>query len=102
MKRRKHAPMLMVDIAVPRDIEPEAAELEDVYLYTVDDLQEIIAEGLKSRQEAAKQAEEIIGSEVIHFMGWLRSLQAVETIRDYRLQAEQTRDLEFEKAKQML
>ena len=84
LKQRKHRPMLMVDIAVPRDIEAEVGDLDDVYLYTVDDLQEIIQEGLRSRQEAAQQAEEIIDTQVTHFMGWLRSLDAVGTIREYR------------------
>jgi glutamyl-tRNA reductase len=98
IKARKHRPILMVDIAVPRDIEPEVDELEDVYLYTVDDLKEIIQEGLRSRQEAAKQAEEIIDTQVSHFMGWLRSLNTVATIRAYRERAEQLRDAEVEKA----
>jgi glutamyl-tRNA reductase len=102
MKIRKHAPMLMVDIAVPRDIEPEAAELEDIYLYTVDDLQEIIEEGLKTRKEAAKQAEEIIDTEVSHFMSWIRSLQAVDSIREFRENAELMRDQELEKAMRMI
>lgn len=102
VKARRHRPILMVDIAVPRDIEPECSQLDDVYLYTVDDLQEIIQEGLKSRQEAAKQAEEIIESQVSHFMGWLRSLQVVDTIRAYREQAEFLRDAELEKARRML
>ncbi len=102
IKVRKHRPMLMVDIAVPRDIEPEAGDLRDVYLYTVDDLQEIIQEGLKSRQEAAKQAEEIIDIQVTHFMGWLKSLEAVSTIRAYREQAERIRDDEIEKARRLL
>ncbi len=102
IKARKHRPILMVDIAVPRDIEPEAGELEDVYLYTVDDLQDIIQEGLRSRQEAAKQAEELIDNQVIHFMGWLRSLDAVATIRAYREQAELVRDAELEKARRLL
>jgi glutamyl-tRNA reductase len=84
--------MFMVDIAVPRDIEAQVGELEDVYLYTVDDLQEIIQEGLRSRQEAAQQAEEIIDTQVTHFMGWLQSLGAVDTIRDYRLNIEAMRD----------
>lgn len=84
VKQRKHRPILMVDIAVPRDIESQVGELDDVYLYTVDDLQEIIQEGLRSRQEAAQQAEEIIDTQVSHFMGWLRSLDAVGTIREYR------------------
>jgi glutamyl-tRNA reductase len=102
LKSRKHRPMLMIDIAVPRDIEPEAAELDDVYLYTVDDLHDIIQEGLRSRQEAAKQAEELIENQVIRFMGWLRSLDAVATICAYREQAEQLRDQEVNKAKRML
>lgn len=102
VKERKHRPMLMIDIAVPRDIEPEAGELDDVYLYTVDDLQDIIQEGLRSRQEAAEQAEEIIENQVHRFMGWLRSLDAVATIRAYRDQAEQLRNQEVEKARRML
>ncbi len=84
LKQRKHRPMFMVDIAVPRDIEEEVESLEDVYLYTVDDLQEVIQESLRSRQEAAKQAEEIIDIEVAHFMEWLGSLEAVATIRAFR------------------
>lgn len=92
LKQRKHRPMLMVDIAVPRDIETQVGELEDVFLYTVDDLQEIIQEGVRSRQEAAQQAEEIIDTQVAHFMSWLRSLSAVDTIRDYRHSAELMRD----------
>ncbi len=92
IKKRKHRPMLMVDIAVPRDIETQVGELDDVYLYTVDDLQEIIDEGLRSRREAAQQAEEIIDVQVSHFMGWLRSLDAVSTIRQYRQYGEQLRD----------
>ena len=98
LKTRKHKPMFMVDIAVPRDIEAEVGELEDVDLYTVDDLQEIIDEGLRSRQEAAQQAEEIIDTQVTHFMGWLRSLDAVSTIRSYRNSAEQLRDQAVEAA----
>ena len=92
LKKRKHRPMFMVDIAVPRDIEPEVSEFDDVYLYTVDDLQDVIQENMKSRQEAAEQAEEIILLQTEHFMGWLRSLDAVDTIRQYRDQAEQARD----------
>jgi glutamyl-tRNA reductase len=102
IKSRKHRPILMVDIAVPRDIEPEVSELEDVYLYTVDDLQEIIQEGLKSRQEAAKQAEDIIDTQVSRFMGWLKSLDAVSTICAYREAAEAYRKTELEKARKQL
>ena len=98
LKIRKHKPILMIDIAVPRDIETEVGELNDVYLYTVDDMQEIIQEGLRSRQEAAIQAEEIIDTQVSHFMSWIQSLGAVSTIRAVREQAENNRDEELEKA----
>ncbi len=102
IKIRKHQPILMVDIAVPRDIEPEVGELNDVYLYTVDDLREIIDEGLKSRQEAAQQAEKIIDTQVARFMGWLRSLDAVATIRSYREQVDRIRSEELAKARRLL
>lgn len=92
LKKRKHRPIFMVDIAVPRDIEPEVSELNDVYLYTVDDLQGVVNEGLKSRQEAASQAEEIIEIHTEEFMCWLRSLDAVGLIQDYRRRAESARD----------
>ena len=87
IKKRKHRPIFIVDIAVPRDIEPEAGDLDDVYLYTVDDLKEVIEENIRSRQEAAKQAEEIIDTQVIHFMDWISSLDTVSTIRALREQA---------------
>lgn len=98
LKKRKHQPIFMVDIAVPRDIESEVSELNDVYLYTVDDLQEVIQENLRSRQEAAEQAVEIVDLHVEEFMGWLRSLDAVGLIQDYRRQAEQIRDDMLERA----
>ena len=102
LKKRKHKPMFMVDIAVPRDIEAEVGSLEDVYLYTVDDLKEIIDEGLKSRQEAAKQAEEIIDNQVTHFLGWMRSLDAVDAIRAFREAGEEMRDQATETALRQL
>lgn len=102
LKQRKHRPMFMVDIAVPRDIEPEVGELDDVYLYTVDDLHEVIEEGRQSREEAAVQAEEIIVNQVEHFMGWLRSLKGVDTIRAFREQAEAKRDEQLAAAKKQL
>ncbi|OOZ38620.1 glutamyl-tRNA reductase [Solemya pervernicosa gill symbiont] len=98
LKQRKHRPIFMVDIAVPRDIDPSVAELNDVYLYTVDDLQEVIQENLKSRQEAAKQAEDIVEIQASHFMNWLRSLDTVSLIREYRGRAEACRDELMEKA----
>ncbi len=88
IKARKHRPMFVVDIAVPRDIEPEVGDLDDVYLYTVDDLKNVIQDNLRSRQKAALQAEEIIDAQVTHFMDWLNSLDAVATIRAIRDQAQ--------------
>ena len=102
LKSRKHRPMFMVDIAVPRDIEPEVGSLDDVYLYTVDDLQEVIEEGRQSREDAAEQAEEIIEQQVEHYMGWLRSLEAVDTIRAVRQQAEDVRDEVLNNAQRQL
>jgi glutamyl-tRNA reductase len=102
LKKRKHRPIFMVDIAVPRDIEAEVAELSDIYLYTVDDLEEVIQENLRSRQEAAEQAEEIIELQTTELMGWLRSLDAVDMIQSYRRQAEDLRDQVLGRAQRML
>ncbi|MES9961823.1 MAG: glutamyl-tRNA reductase [Sedimenticola sp.] len=102
LKKRKHQPMFMVDIAVPRDIEAEVGNLNDVYLYTVDDLQEVIDENLRSRQEAAEQAQEIIDFHTEEFMGWLRSLDAVGMIQDYRRQAEDMRNEALDRALKQL
>ena len=98
IKMRKHKPMFMVDLAVPRDIEAEVAQLPDVYLYTVDDLQNTVNQNMDSRRRAAEQAEEIIDTQVEHFLSWLRSQGAQETIRDFRTQAEVTRDEVLQKA----
>ena len=98
LKKRRHRPVFMVDIAVPRDIEAEVAQLEDVYLYTVDDLEEVIQENLRSRQEAAEQAREIIETHAAEFMGWLRSLDALSVIQDFRNRAEAIRDEVLDKA----
>lgn len=102
LKTRKHQPMFIVDIAVPRDVETAVNELEDVYLYTVDDLQNVIADNLKSRKKAAIQAEEIIDMQVKHFTAWMKSLDAVGTIREFRRKAEASRDEVLQKALQQL
>lgn len=98
LKRRKRRPMFMVDIAVPRDIEPEVGDLEDVYLYTVDDLEQVIDENRRSRQEAAQQAEEIIDAQVGRFLDWLRMQGSADIIRDLRAGAERARDEALERA----
>ena len=102
LKARKHRPIFMVDIAVPRDIEARVGKLDDIFLYTVDDLQEVIQENLKSRQAAARQAEEMIDVQVNHFIAWQRSRDAVPTIRRLREQAEVQRDEVLHKARQQL
>ncbi len=98
LKKRKHKPMFMLDIAVPRDIEEQVGELDDVYLYTVDDLHAVIDENKKSRVAAADQAEEIINEGVEQFLRHQRALNAVETVKAYRQKAEQMRDAELQKA----
>jgi glutamyl-tRNA reductase len=102
LKKRRHRPVLMVDLAVPRDIEPEVASLSDVYLYTVDDLQGVVDEGLRSRREAAVEAQEIIDFHAGEFMAWLRSLDAVNLIQGFRQGAEQARDEVLARALQQL
>ena len=91
LKARKHQPMLLIDIAVPRDIENEVGELSDAYLYSVDDLQNIIDRNIEQRKVEAIQAEAIVSEESAAFMSWLRSLQAVDSIRQYREQSDNVR-----------
>jgi glutamyl-tRNA reductase len=102
IKARKHRPIFVVDLAVPRDVEPEVAELDDVFLYSVDDLGEIVKEGLDSRQGAVAQAEAIIDTNVVNFMHWLESREVVPTIRALRDQAERYRRHELDRAKKLL
>jgi len=102
MKKRKHAPMFMVDIAVPRDIEEEVAQLNDVYLYNLDDLKDIIEENVRQREDAALDAQEIIEAGSSDFMRQLRTLDAVTTLKAFRQHAESIRDLELEKAMKRL
>jgi glutamyl-tRNA reductase len=98
LKQRKRKPIFMVDIAVPRDIEAEVGQLEDIYLYCVDDLKDIIEENLQSRRDAALQAEEIIDTQVDHFLAWLRTQDAVPIIRAIRDSAEEISKHSLEKA----
>lgn len=87
LKKRKHKPMLLVDLAVPRDIEEEVSQLDEAYLYTVDDLQDIIEQNLASREQAAMQAEQIIQQKVVDFEHWLATLDHVDVIKEYRRQS---------------
>jgi len=102
VRKRRFEPMFLVDLAVPRDIEPGVAELDDVYLYTVDDLNNVITENMELRQLAATQAEEIVTLHAQNFMDWLHSLDGNATIVAYRRQAEATRDELLTKAHRQL
>jgi glutamyl-tRNA reductase len=96
--QRKHRPIFMVDLAVPRDIEEQVGELEDVFLYTVDDLQGIIAKNLENRRKEAVQAEAIVSTQSDVFMSWLRGLNTQDTVIGYRKQCLESRDQLLEKA----
>ncbi|HTT39287.1 MAG TPA: glutamyl-tRNA reductase [Burkholderiales bacterium] len=98
LKARRHRPMLIIDLAVPRDVEAEVAALDDVFLYTVDDLGKVIQEGRDQRQAAVGEAEAIIDAGVHEFMHWLGTREAVPTIRALRDQAERSRRHEVERA----
>lgn len=102
IRARKRKPMFMVDIAVPRDIEPEVSQIEDVFLYSVDDLNEVIQENLRSREQAAEQAEDIIDTHVSHFLGWWRTQDAVNTICSLRDHIDDLRQNLVDKAKREL
>ncbi|MES2499115.1 MAG: glutamyl-tRNA reductase [Pseudomonadota bacterium] len=98
IKTRRHRPIFMVDLAVPRDIEPEVAQLDDVFLYTVDDLAQVVSDGMENRQEAAINAELIVAARVESFMQWFKKRDAIPTIKALRDQAEAVRINELEKA----
>ena len=102
LKQRKHRPMFMVDLAVPRDIELEVQALEDVYLYTVDDLAKVVQTGKDHRQAAVAQAEVIIDAGVQNFMHWLNQRGTVPLIQQLNAQADEWRTLEISRAKKML
>jgi len=102
IKARRHRPVFMVDLAVPRDIESEVAELDDVFLYTVDDLAQVVSDGIENRQNAAVEAEMIVASRVENFMQWFKKRDAVPTIKALRDQVEAMRKAEVEKALKQL
>jgi glutamyl-tRNA reductase len=102
LRARRHKPMLMVDLAVPRDIEPEVAKLDDVFLYTVDDLQAWVREGVENRQAAVSQAEAIIEMRVNDFMHWLESRKRVPVIQAVHARGEAWRAAEVERAMRAL
>lgn len=102
LKQRKHRPMFMVDLAVPRDIEPEVKALEDVYLYTVDDLAQVVQQGQANRQAAVAQAEVIIDAGVQNFMHWLGQRGTVPLIQQLNAQTDEWRAAELARARKLL
>ena len=102
LKARRHRPMFMVDLAVPRDIEPEVKELEDVYLYTVDDLAQVVQSGQANRQAAVAQAEAIIDAGVQSFMHWMDQRAGVPLIQQLNAQTDEWRQAEIARARKLL
>jgi glutamyl-tRNA reductase len=102
LQARRHRPMFLVDLAVPRNMEVEIGALDDVYLYTVDDLHDVIDENLRQREVAAVQAGEIVLAQTKHFLDWLRANDAVKTVTELRAHAERTKALILESAERQL
>jgi glutamyl-tRNA reductase len=102
LKQRRHRPMFMVDLAVPRDIEPEVARLSDVYLYTVDDLSTLVQQGGEKRQAAVEQAEAIIETGVQSFVHWLDQRGSVPLIQALHAQADDWRATEIARARKLI
>ncbi|HPE02704.1 MAG TPA: glutamyl-tRNA reductase [Burkholderiaceae bacterium] len=102
IRSRRHKPIFIVDLAVPRDVEPEVARLDDVYVYTVDDLGRVVQSGVEGRQAAVSQAEAIIESRVRDFESWLNARAAVPLIQGLRERADQLRGVELERARRQL
>ncbi len=101
-RARKRRPIFMVDLAVPRDIEPEVARLDDVFLYTVDDLGKVVQTGVENRRAAVAQAEAIIETRVDAFMQWLSARQTVPLIRELHARGEALKQAELERARRLL
>jgi glutamyl-tRNA reductase len=102
LKARRHRPMLIVDFAVPRDVEAEVRQLRDVFLYTVDDLGAIVQENAESRRAAAGDAERIVARQVEAFRAWLAGRAAAPAIVELRRRAEQYREIELARARSRL
>jgi glutamyl-tRNA reductase len=102
VKSRRHRPMFIVDLAVPRDVEPEVARLDDVYVYTVDDLGKVVQTGTEARQAAVAQAEAIIESRVRDFESWMRARAAVPVIQSLKSRADVLKCSELDRARKLL
>jgi glutamyl-tRNA reductase len=102
LTKRRRKPVFLIDLAVPADLDPKIRELEDCYLYTVDDLRSVIAENLKARESAAEQAEELLHAHAREFLRWLESRDVAPTIQALRGQARDHRDAVLDKARHKL
>jgi glutamyl-tRNA reductase len=102
LKKRKHRPMFMLDLAVPRDIEPEVRALEDIYLYTVDDLSSVVQTAQASRKAAVAQAEAIVDAGVQSFLHWIEQRSAVPLIQQLQAQTDEWRALELARARKAI
>ena len=102
VRQRKHAPVLIVDLGVPRDVEAEAAALDDVFLYSIDDLAEIVKGNLQIRREAVVQAEQMIAEQATHFLRWLQGRNVVPTIAALSTHHDALRSAELDRARRML
>jgi glutamyl-tRNA reductase len=102
VKQRRHSPIFIVDLAVPRDVEPEAAALDDVFLYTVDDLAAIVRDNLVIRRESVVEAERMIADQTGHFLRWLEGRSVVPTIAALHGHHEGLRNAELDRARKML
>lgn len=101
-RQRRRKPIVMVDLAVPRDIEPEVARLDDVYLYSVDDLGVVVQSGTDARRAAVVEAEAIIDARVNNFMHWMQVRANVPVIQDLQATAHAVQEQELERARRML
>jgi glutamyl-tRNA reductase len=102
VKQRRHAPVFVVDLAMPRDVEPEAADLDDVFLYSVEDLAVIVKDNLHIRHEAVALAEQMIADQTAHFLHWLEGRSVVPTIAALHGHHEGLRGAELERARKLL
>ena len=98
MQCKEQHTIFMVDLAVPRDIEPQVADISDVYLYTVDDMQDVITENLKVREEAANEAKDIISLHGQKYLNWLQSLSTVSLLKEFRFQFDEIKSSEVSRS----
>ncbi len=102
VKKRRHQPMLLIDLAVPRDVEEQVGDLDDVFLYTVDDLQSIVSANRKQRENEAEAARAMIASQAEAFNAWMRSLNSVDLLKRYRETHQQLAEQALQRALQGL